>query len=71
MLSLKMLHDIDYKYRKLKGDEAPFGGIPVVMLSGDFFQMPPVNEYALYWGRRRAKRRRRREYEREEALGGI
>ena len=48
MLSLKMLHDIDYKCRKLRDNEAPFGGIQVVMLFRDFFQMPPVNGYTLY-----------------------
>ena len=48
MLSLKMLHNINYKCKKLRDNEASFEGIQVIMLFGNFFQMPPVNGYALY-----------------------
>ena len=44
---ISMLHDfrldmIDQIARIVREDEAPFGGLQVVM-SGDFFQLPPVN----------------------------
>ena len=67
MLSLKMLHDIDYKCRKLKGDEAPFGGASYSAISTKCLQLMDM----LITGRRWVKRRKRQEYEREDALGGI
>lgn len=44
---VSMLHDfrldmIDAICREVRGDSAPFGGLQVV-LSGDFYQLPPVN----------------------------
>jgi len=44
---ISMLHDfrldmIDEIARTVREDEAPFGGLQIVM-SGDFFQLPPVN----------------------------
>lgn len=44
---VSMLHDyrldmVDTICREVRGDSAPFGGLQVV-LSGDFFQLPPVN----------------------------
>lgn len=44
---ISMLHDfrldmVDQIARIVREDEAPFGGLQVVM-SGDFFQLPPVN----------------------------
>ena len=44
---ISMLHDfrldiVDQVARLVRGDERPFGGIQVI-LSGDFFQLPPVN----------------------------
>ncbi len=44
---VSMLHDyrldmIDRVCRHVRADESPFGGLQVV-LSGDFFQLPPVN----------------------------
>ncbi len=44
---ISMLHDyrldmLDEIARKVRGSEAPFGGLQVI-LCGDFFQLPPVN----------------------------
>lgn len=44
---VSMLHDyrldmIDEICRNVRGDSAPFGGLQVV-LSGDFYQLPPIN----------------------------
>lgn len=44
---ISMLHDyrldmIDEVARRVRGEDAPFGGIQVI-LCGDFFQLPPVN----------------------------
>lgn len=44
---ISMLHDyrldlVDQVLRKVREDEAPFGGIQII-LCGDFFQLPPVN----------------------------
>jgi len=44
---VSMLHDfrldmVDMICREVRGDSAPFGGLQVI-LSGDFFQLPPVN----------------------------
>ena len=44
---VSMLHDyrldmVDQICREARGDSAPFGGLQVV-LSGDFYQLPPVN----------------------------
>jgi ATP-dependent exoDNAse (exonuclease V) alpha subunit len=44
---VSMLHDyrldmIDQITREVRGDSAPFGGLQVI-LSGDFYQLPPVN----------------------------
>lgn len=44
---ISMLHDfrldmVDEVLRHVRGDTTPFGGVQVV-LSGDFFQLPPVN----------------------------
>lgn len=44
---ISMLHDfrldmVDQVLRHVRQDERPFGGIQVVM-SGDFFQLPPIN----------------------------
>jgi hypothetical protein len=44
---ISMLHDyrldmVDEVTRKVRGKEAPFGGLQVI-LCGDFFQLPPVN----------------------------
>jgi ATP-dependent DNA helicase PIF1 len=44
---VSMLHDyrldmVDQLTREVRGDSAPFGGLQVI-LSGDFYQLPPVN----------------------------
>lgn len=44
---ISMLHDfrldiVEYVTRKVRGGDKPFGGLQVIM-SGDFFQLPPVN----------------------------
>lgn len=44
---VSMMHDyrldmVDQIAREVRGDSAPFGGLQVV-LSGDFYQLPPVN----------------------------
>src|SRR3989344_1623035 len=41
MLHSRMLDDVDRVCRTMKGNENPFGGMQVV-LSGDFFQLPPI-----------------------------
>jgi ATP-dependent DNA helicase PIF1 len=46
---ISMLHDfrldlVEEVTRKARGNDQPFGGLQVIM-SGDFFQLPPVNRY--------------------------
>ena len=41
MLHSRILDDVDRVCRAMKGNENPFGGMQVV-LSGDFFQLPPI-----------------------------
>ena len=42
-----MFGHIDQRLRELLGNDLPFGGV-AVMLMGDFFQLPPVCDTALY-----------------------
>ncbi len=49
MISLTMLAEIDRNCKIVKENESPFGGLRVVLLSGDFYQMPPVTGRPLYW----------------------
>jgi hypothetical protein len=44
MLKPKMFDSIDRLARAMRGNEKPFGGMQVV-LSGDFFQLPPIVKY--------------------------
>jgi ATP-dependent exoDNAse (exonuclease V) alpha subunit len=43
MLHASRLDMVDKVLRRFKGIEAPFGGLQVI-LSGDFFQLPPINK---------------------------
>ena len=42
MISLTTLAEIDRNCKIVKENESPFGGLRVVLLSRDFYQMPPV-----------------------------
>ena len=44
------LHDIDEHLQRLREDKRPFGGIPIVIFSGDFFQFSPVAQTSLLIG---------------------
>jgi ATP-dependent DNA helicase PIF1 len=44
MLSAKTLDMVDLVCKKIKGSPLAFGGIQVIV-SGDFFQLPPINKY--------------------------
>lgn len=44
MLGSTTLVDIDLRLRTLRSDTRPFGGIPIVLFSGDFYQFGPVND---------------------------
>src|SRR5947207_9535107 len=43
IVSLKMLYEIKHYCKVVKEDESPFGGICVVLLCRDFYQMPLVH----------------------------
>lgn len=49
MLGLRQLHWIDSRLRQIfpRSADQPFGGLNIILL-GDFFQLPPVCEKALY-----------------------
>ena len=48
MMSAQMLVQIDKALRRFRRcDDFPFGGIPVVLLSGDFLQFPPIGGSSL------------------------
>ncbi|KAH8659685.1 PIF1-like helicase-domain-containing protein [Ilyonectria robusta] len=48
MLGLKTLYEVDHKLRALRGfPHRPFGGIPVVVFTGDFLQFGPVLQKGL------------------------
>ena len=50
MIGGSTLDDIDERIRMLRGDQNPFGGMPVVLLCGDFYQFGPVKETNLLLG---------------------
>ena len=41
MVDGKLFDTLEYLARKIRGNDAPFGGIQLV-ICGDFFQLPPV-----------------------------
>jgi ATP-dependent DNA helicase PIF1 len=43
MLSGELFDKVEYIARKVRGSEEPFGGIQLILV-GDFFQLPPVNQ---------------------------
>lgn len=43
MLDSKLFDKLNYLAKKIKRNEAPFGGIQLI-ISGDFLQLPPVNK---------------------------
>lgn len=49
MIGLKLLSAIDYRLRELRPQyrDIPFGGVSVILF-GDFGQLPPVTDAALY-----------------------
>jgi hypothetical protein len=46
-VSLKGLSHIDFRLQQAKNNDLPFGGISI-LLFGDFWQLPPVLDKALY-----------------------
>ncbi|KAK6997322.1 PIF1-like helicase-domain-containing protein [Favolaschia claudopus] len=47
LLGAELLAEIDQLLRFIKGDSRPFGGV-IIVFSGDFYQLPPVQQTALY-----------------------
>ena len=43
MLTPELFEKLDYIAKKIRYSNKPFGGIQIV-LSGDFFQLPPINK---------------------------
>lgn len=46
MLSAELFDKLEYVARAVRGNEAPFGGLQLI-LCGDFFQLPPVSRSGL------------------------
>lgn len=44
MLGAATLAEVDDQLQKLRSSNEAFGGIPVIIFSGDFFQFPPVKD---------------------------
>jgi hypothetical protein len=44
MLGAATLADVDTRLQQLRSSEEAFGGIPIIIFSGDFFQFPPVQD---------------------------
>jgi hypothetical protein len=44
MLGARTLSDIDSRLQRIRSNKRPFGGIPIIIFSGDFFQFSPVKE---------------------------
>jgi ATP-dependent DNA helicase PIF1 len=47
MLPLVLFEKIDYIFKKIKGNNQPFGGVQM-LLSGDFLQLEPINAQPIY-----------------------
>ncbi|EGY20851.1 uncharacterized protein VDAG_02375 [Verticillium dahliae VdLs.17] len=47
MLGARTLHDVDERLRQFRGSRRDFGGIPIVLFSGDFHQFRPVQERSI------------------------
>ena len=47
MLNAKFWEKVDKVFRAIRGVDKPFGGIQMI-LSGDFFQLPPINSKYLF-----------------------
>lgn len=47
MLPLVLFEKIDYIFKKIKGNNEPFGGVQM-LLSGDFLQLEPINAEPVY-----------------------
>jgi ATP-dependent DNA helicase PIF1 len=47
LLGAELIAEIDQLLRFIKGDPCPFGGV-ILILSGDFYQLPPVQQTPLY-----------------------
>src|SRR5216117_1403100 len=50
MVGGSTLHEVNERLQLLRGDKRPFGGIPVVLFTGDFFQFSPVAQTSLLIG---------------------
>lgn len=48
MLPVASLGQLEHSLRIFKRNDAPFGGLAAVILSGDFYQFPPINAEALW-----------------------
>ena len=47
MLPGRILHYLDYHFRRIRQNEEPFGGVQIVTV-GDFLQLPPVSKTGVY-----------------------
>jgi len=50
MVGGSTLHEVNERLQLLRGDKRPFGGIPVVLFTGDFYQFSPVAQTSLLIG---------------------
>ncbi|KAJ7366418.1 hypothetical protein DFH08DRAFT_679848, partial [Mycena albidolilacea] len=47
LLGAELIAEINQLLRFIKEDSCPFGGV-ILILSGDFYQLPPVQQTPLY-----------------------
>ena len=50
MIGGSTLYDIDQRLQMLRGSKKPFGGLPLVLFTGDFYQFSPVVQTSLLIG---------------------